>query len=427
MEYRWESATSLVFNVCREIADRTELRLFYIVELDSDPSLKQIPQSFHDISIQTISISHQSEISGSVLTEHSKNMIFSVDDIGHKAIICLPDGCTRYDPFTENLISYQHRDRTDDAFFEFSWKNMHKKPLKILADFSQSKPLKVSARPTWSSWYIFQEIVLSHQRALLTSHVPGDRLFEGLGKVPAFIQTFEQDKLETLSLLDELNYSQELKGRLTDNLRFYVNYISNVIFSDERCIDALNETESPSEIFPAVKEIFGDLLEEAEENVRSMAEADSLLLSLPSSFASKENLRVKHLFKNQWVEYHLMDEYIMTHPVIILFLKNSFYFEKYNQMITRFLESGIARRILEAGGAGFLDTERLEVSTVDELDKAPRAFTVINDLQSAFIGLIIGLFLSFLAFVGEICVDFCRHSGAVKYLMRLKISLLKKI
>lgn len=50
----------------------------------------------------------------------------------------------------------------------------------------------------------------------------------------------------------------------------------------------------------------------------------------------------------------------------------------------------------------------------------PRAYS-LDDLQSAFIGLIVGLFLSFLAFVGELSTDYFQNSVPVKFLRRVNI------
>ncbi|CAH0383546.1 unnamed protein product [Bemisia tabaci] len=49
---------------------------------------------------------------------------------GLKSVICHSQGCERYDPFMEKLIST--KGETDQYFFDFSWSDMHRKSINIL-------------------------------------------------------------------------------------------------------------------------------------------------------------------------------------------------------------------------------------------------------------------------------------------------------
>ncbi|CAH0390904.1 unnamed protein product [Bemisia tabaci] len=77
----------------------------------------------------------------------------------------------------------------------------------------------------------------------------------------------------------------------------------------------------------------------------SIAETDAVL-SVPFSSTLKKNLIINHSPK-RWHEYHLMAECLMTYPLIFAFAENSFLFEKLNQTMARYSETGLARRILE--------------------------------------------------------------------------------
>ncbi|CAH0382669.1 unnamed protein product [Bemisia tabaci] len=79
---------------------------------------------------------------------------------GRRTIICHSDGCKKYDAFAENIISYQGD--TDDMFFEFSWKNMHKKPMNMFTDPLHDKETSVEILlyPTRGASLVVQSEIL---------------------------------------------------------------------------------------------------------------------------------------------------------------------------------------------------------------------------------------------------------------------------
>lgn len=78
-------------------------------------------------------------------------------------------------------------------------------------------------------------------------------------------------------------------------------------------------------------------------------------------------------------------------------------------MIARLLESGLARRYLEEISGDM----RFAAPSAAPGGKEPRSYN-LNDLQSAFISLIVGLFLSYLAFDGEFFIDYFQDTTVVK-------------
>ncbi|CAH0382926.1 unnamed protein product [Bemisia tabaci] len=66
--------------MCQAIGKRTELKLFYIVDIDSHLVSSHLIENLQTTSIQTILISHHSKVRSSVITDGPKNMIFILED-----------------------------------------------------------------------------------------------------------------------------------------------------------------------------------------------------------------------------------------------------------------------------------------------------------------------------------------------------------
>ncbi|CAH0383486.1 unnamed protein product [Bemisia tabaci] len=84
---------------------------------------------------------------------------------GRNTVICNPGGCEKYDAFTENLISY--RNDNHEIFLDFSWNNLHGKPLGVSINFLRDPDLRVSNRPFWSDYGDFYMNVLDSLRRSL--------------------------------------------------------------------------------------------------------------------------------------------------------------------------------------------------------------------------------------------------------------------
>lgn len=78
---QWEPMVSVAFNVCQEIVHKSQQSLFYTVHLKSDESRVPLIKQLHEASVQTILISHPSEMNRVVISDHRKNMIFIFEDI----------------------------------------------------------------------------------------------------------------------------------------------------------------------------------------------------------------------------------------------------------------------------------------------------------------------------------------------------------
>ncbi|CAH0386501.1 unnamed protein product [Bemisia tabaci] len=744
-ESKRESLHLLAFHVCQNIANRTDLKLFYTVDLDSDPSFQHLIQDLHGTSIQTISITHHGGMTDSMVTDQRKNIIFNFNDIdelfnfifhtisppeslkmnremetgfegstentvnqtkktlprycikvdefhyfsqregcskevritsselengsilsdsvynatsgfylnkiwnfrnhlifllknvghcarefpskifrnvtfptfetnkrfnlilcfkffwrffkGQKTIICHPDGCEKYDPFTESLIFYQGWAQIHEDFLDFSWTNMHEKSILVIEDYSEPAGLRSFRIETWMSGSFFFDVVLEnlvdavnctlrtlgpyeiHKAEVRKNALKYDvsllffnneiisegtdyseldisasvdtsalciatphsgymsqglvifksfsplvwifisatfasltimqyfyqysqyalfprlytetevdyyrdtssllivyayficgsspslhlgRLFTGkvlflifsfstiiistiflsgmttllsdrvlypeidsirsLEESNMLIQTHKKENTET-SIFDHLNLSESLRASLADNFYYYTDVVILEL------MEILSTYDPVLVNFAAIHDFFlnltdiGNSVEKIDQNVRSITETDALLLGVPSSSTPQKNLRMRSFLNDQWYDYHLMVECLMTYPVIFTFAKNSFLFDRMDRMMAQYFETGHARRIL--GNISVMRQVELGVSYAEN-DPEPRAFN-LDDLQSGFIGLVVGLFMSFLAFVGELLFDYFQFSATVKVFVRFKDSLFKKI
>ena len=140
------------------------------------------------------------------------------------------------------------------------------------------------------------------------------------------------------------------------------------------------------------------------------------LVDLPGSLLSKNAIRMAFWLLPQRSEYHLVKECFITHPVPFSFVKNSFLFDRLNQIISRVLESGLRGKLIESSNIA----EAFEDVPLPTDDQEPRPYS-LNDLQIAFIGPGIGLFLSFLLFDEEMLIEDFESLVIIRHLRRVRL------
>ncbi|CAH0392784.1 unnamed protein product [Bemisia tabaci] len=213
------------------------------------------------------------------------------------------------------------------------------------------------------------------------------------------------------------NMSESLRRKLEPNYEFYWFDIAAEIFlysqqnsSDQEPTNSSTSTD------------VGDLFaanENVSNNMRSIMATDALLLTIPFTSNPRESVTIDNVFLRTAKEYHLVRECFLTYPIIFQILRNSFFFDELNRVYARLLEGGHAKKILYD-----LPTDFMNVVNFSEMkDKnEPRVYN-LNDLQSAFIGLIVGLLISFLAFIGELTIHqgYFHDNSVVKLLRRVKV------
>ncbi|CAH0383560.1 unnamed protein product [Bemisia tabaci] len=223
------------------------------------------------------------------------------------------------------------------------------------------------------------------------------------------IQIIYDDVSTEKKMFSQQNLSEVLSAKLVSNLYDYYSaefgeiFLNNFIFSKD------NDSSSDSNF--TKKHIM-----EIKQNILSMTAMDATIIRVPFFSKLKENIRIDHGFQVE-TEYHLMQECLITYPVMIPFLKYSFLYDKLNRIIFQNLETGHTGRISDGFDTGFVEFSS-EGTHAEGAE--PRPYD-LNDLQSAFIGLIVGLIVSFLTFVGEIITNLYPVAVILKYLKTLKV------
>ncbi|CAH0383449.1 unnamed protein product [Bemisia tabaci] len=270
---------------------------------------------------------------------------------------------------------------------------------------------------------IISTVFLSSMTTLLSERVlyPEIDTLNSLEESDLLIQTLEGTKTVVTRIFDEFNQTERLKGKLVDGLRYYTALMVEDLILSYNLIDVLSKKNDEG-LIKQLNDSLDNAIEKVKENIRLIVKTDAFLVGLRFTSTPQQNIRRKHVFIEEWFDYHLVRECLIKYTPTIPFLKGSFYFERYNQLLARHFETGHAGRILENDDA----EDVLFVKPVAKDGSEPRAFN-LNDLQSAFIGLTIGLFFSFLAFVGEVLTDHFQHSALIRWLMRLRKSFLKRV
>ncbi|CAH0383559.1 unnamed protein product [Bemisia tabaci] len=211
------------------------------------------------------------------------------------------------------------------------------------------------------------------------------------------------------------NLSEMLSAKLVDNLyHYYWKAFEELALNDFGFYDG----HVSSAHYNFTKNRIGAI----EQNTLSMAAMDAVMVSVPFSSNRKENLCLKNAFQVE-IEYHMMQECLITYPLMIPFLKNSFLYEKLNRIIYQNMETGHTKIISE----GFdIDFREFSSEGTHAEDAEPKPYD-LNDLQSAFIGLIVGLLVSFLFFIAEVFTNLYPNAIIIRNLWKLKISCWQKL
>ncbi|CAH0382988.1 unnamed protein product [Bemisia tabaci] len=257
---------------------------------------------------------------------------------------------------------------------------------------------------------LISTIFLSGMTTLLSNRVsyPEIDTLEALEESEHFIQVFDVD--DTTAFLNRFNLSQKLISKLTGTLEFFSTSIFYFLKENETLVSLLsNGTVDQTDE--------NDIFHRIEKNGRSIAMSDAFLTAIPHSHVRKKDAFIQHILLPNRSEYHLIDECLVTYPYLSPFLKNSFYSDKLNGVMTRCLETGHVGKFLTSTTEDEL-TSHIITAPPPPANTEPRAYT-LNDLQTGFTGLFLGLFLSFLAFVAELSVDYFKIPVSRKVLSHI--------
>ncbi|XP_072161375.1 uncharacterized protein [Bemisia tabaci] len=133
------------------------------------------------------------------------------------------------------------------------------------------------------------------------------------------------------------------------------------------------------------------------------AESDAFIFSIPNFLISHQNFWVQPKGALRPVQYHHVKECFLTYPMTFRILKNSIYYDALSRRISQFVESGLVKNLQ------FLyEGDWRHFSAPEFNQDLPRVFD-LRDLQLAFIGLSLGLLVSYFVFVGELLTDLLKH------------------
>ncbi|CAH0383763.1 unnamed protein product [Bemisia tabaci] len=141
-------------------------------------------------------------------------------------------------------------------------------------------------------------------------------------------------------MLYQQNQSKVLSAKLVSNLYEY----SLAIFSEDFPLNYFIVSEDNES--SADSNFIKNRIMEIGKNIFSMAAMDAAMISVPFFSSRKENVLIGHGLQVE-IEYHLMQECLVTYPVMFPFLKNSFLYDKLNRIMYQHVETGLTRRMME--------------------------------------------------------------------------------
>nr|XP_018900457.1 PREDICTED: uncharacterized protein LOC109032666 [Bemisia tabaci] len=257
---------------------------------------------------------------------------------------------------------------------------------------------------------VISTVFSSNMTTLLTKKVryPEIDSMDDLVEADIFIQT---TYIAGTSMLD---LQEAIVAKLTDSLHAIMAFLNlEAVHNQEVAVYYVDPTSNLS-----MGTDTDDYLLKTIENAHAISETDAILQSIPQALVSKKNVDVRTALWREKMNYHLMEQGLMTYPVLFTFPKDSFLFDEVNDLLIRFLEYGHAHEYLkEIMRQEFNVTTASDDDFCDEIEPKPHS---LSDLQPAFAALIIGLFISFLAFVSEILLDVFGTAAAAKHLKRFR-------
>lgn len=267
----------------------------------------------------------------------------------------------------------------------------------------------------------------SEMTTLLSKQVryPEIDTLEDLSRSNLYIQTTD---LEASSNFLQGNPSFEsLKGKLTEgHFRYrelWLDYMKDLNVNISRSLDDTPDNmSSPHDGYLSrlPKRVF-----DVRSNLQSMMDSDAFEMTF-SNLGSKyrSTIVVEELFhKKLRGKFHLVKECVLTYPMVLQVQKNSYLSDFFIKRINAYVEMGVVSQLAQ--------TTELSLSPLNPSDKnddddddddvapPPKAFTIQN-LQSAFIGLIIGWILSCVVFGVEMVVDISKSGRGSKFVRRFE-------
>lgn len=257
---------------------------------------------------------------------------------------------------------------------------------------------------------ILSTLFFSGATTLLTKEIQNPEIdtLEDLAKAGIFIQTMNvEDASRFLA-----HFVPEWHGTIAPILTQSLDDLASYIYSEAPSHIEIVQWLACNELNAT---IIASKLQTITENVRTVTETDAFIKSVPHAMTSKKSVNVyAFLRKDERTKFHVVQEGLMTYPVLFAFSRSSFLFDKVNDIFVRFLETGHTVQFYEQTSIfrDFTEFDRFD-------DQEPRPYD-LKDLRTAFISLFIGWFISFITFVTELFLDFFRNPRNPKIVSRIK-------
>ncbi|CAH0392780.1 unnamed protein product [Bemisia tabaci] len=211
--------------------------------------------------------------------------------------------------------------------------------------------------------------------------------------------------------------SPDFMNKFTNSFSYYVDLAITTLFEDADDNGNIEFDLQRNESKMSPKEAkFMRMTHPIRKQLISIVETDAFLLSIPRVFGATKYFFLNTKLMDRDVEVHKTDECILTYPYMYRILRSTPYFDEINGMIQSFIENGRALKILQSMVTSSRAQNSPESKSAPNL---PRIFNM-SDLQAAFFGLLIGLFLSCLIFSIELLTNSIREMITYRKLNRRK-------
>ncbi|CAH0392671.1 unnamed protein product [Bemisia tabaci] len=203
-----------------------------------------------------------------------------------------------------------------------------------------------------------------------------------------FIQV--PDHIVARETFTKLGKSEALKTKLINTLQSYNYLVSLYLFKE---YDLMNSMNYANEIALGGADNVSTIC----QNLKAMIEVDAFVIEVPDII--HKDAKSREWITNVAFSFHFVEECFSKSPYSFSFFKNMFLNHQFQQHVTHFLEFGLMKKILTSS----MSHQAIVIENIPR-NREPKPFS-LNDLQPAFMSLVVGLFLSYLVFIGEIVAE----------------------
>ncbi|CAH0393889.1 unnamed protein product [Bemisia tabaci] len=218
----------------------------------------------------------------------------------------------------------------------------------------------------------------------------------------------------SLQLLQDYPFYDDIKTKLIEGPYHFqrilyqcaIEFWGTSILSNIININVSNETLDP------LKKRFKDLL----SNFRSIVESNAIELAVSNlHYKYRGNIKVDDpLFLKKFSDFHLVKECMLTYPMTLQVQENSFLSNYFLEQIQSYVEKGLIPTFMQGTMDYVKGNNDMFIDDVSKRDSIADAFRIEN-LQPAFVSLIIGWILSGVVFAVELMVDISNETGMSRF------------